>query len=146
MDAWAWWLIAVAVLATIEVLTLDLVFAMLAGGALAAAGVAGLEAGPGGPFGLGVQVGIGLVVAVAGVALLRPVALRHLRSTPETRTGTAALVGADAVVLAEVGPTGGQVKLAGEVWSARSYDRSSVYAAGEGVSVLQIDGATALVG
>lgn len=146
VDAWAWWLIAVAVLALIEVLTLDLVFAMLAGGALAAAGIAGLDSATGGPFGFAAQVIVGLAAAVAGLALLRPVALRHLRSTPALRTGAAALVGADAVVLAEVGPSAGQVKLAGEVWSARCYDGTSVFAPGAGVSVLQIDGATALVG
>ena len=38
-----------------------------------------------------------------------------------------------------------QVKLAGEVWSARSYDPSIVIEAGQSVNVLQIEGATALV-
>lgn len=135
-----WWLIAAAVLAVVELITLDLVFAMFAGGALAAAGVAAADGGP------VLQVAVGLGVAVGGLVLLRPVALRHLHTTPELRTGAAALVGTQALVLDEVGPSAGQVKLAGEVWSARCYDGQSVFGTGESVSVLSIDGATALVG
>ncbi len=140
MDAWAWLLIMGAVLVVVEIFTLDLIFAMLAGGALVAAGV-DLAGG-----GLGVAVGVGSVAAVAGLALLRPVAVRHLHSTPELRTGIAALVGREAVVLAQVDGRGGQVKLAGEVWSARSLDGMSVFDVGHEVQVLKIDGATALVG
>ncbi|WP_293773309.1 NfeD family protein [Sporichthya sp.] len=140
MDAWVWWIIAAAVLAAAEVFTFDLVFAQLSAGALAAAGVAGADGGT--PL----QIATGIVVALAGLVLLRPVALRHLRTTPELRTGVAALVGQQAEVLEDVGPRGGRVKLAGEVWSARSYDQTSVYGAGEDVAVIEIDGATALVG
>lgn len=145
MQAWAWWLILAAVFAVVEIITLDLVFAMLAGGALAAAGLAALDAGPA-SVGPAAQVGVGLSVTLAGLALLRPVALRHLRNVPELRTGTAALVGRDALVVQQVDGRGGQIKLAGEVWSARSFDGMSVFDVGAEVSVLQIDGATALVG
>ncbi|MGQ0624264.1 MAG: NfeD family protein [Sporichthyaceae bacterium] len=140
MDAWVWWLIAAAVLGVVEILTLDLVFAMLAGGALVAAAAAGAGASA------AAAGAIGLVAALAGLVALRPVALRHLKSTPELRTGTAALVGTQGRVLAEVGPGGGEIKLAGEIWSARAYDGLSVFEAGTEVSVLAIDGATALVG
>ncbi|HUR73066.1 MAG TPA: NfeD family protein [Sporichthya sp.] len=140
MDAWVWWVIAAAGLAAVEVFTLDLVFIMLAGGSLAAAGVAG------GNGNVALQLAIAVVVALVGLAGLRPVALRHLKTTPELRTGTAGLVGQEALVLEDVGPHGGRVKLAGEVWSARSYDGASTFPAGESIAVLQIDGATALVG
>lgn len=140
MHAWAWWLIVGAAFVVVEIFTLDLIFAMLAGGALVAAGIALIGAG------VPVQVGVGLVATVAGLALLRPVALRHLHTTPELRTGTAALVGRDATVLSQVDGRGGQVKLAGEVWSARAMDGMSVFEVGDEVQVLKIDGATALVG
>ena len=140
VDAWVWWVIAAAVLAAAEVFTLDLVFIMLAGGSLAAAGAAGADGN------VALQVAIAVVVAVAGLALLRPVALKHLKTTPELRTGTDALVGQDALVLEDVGPHTGRVKLAGEVWSARSYDGASTFAVGQSIAVLKIDGATALVG
>ena len=41
-------------------------------------------------------------------------------------------------------PTAGRVKLAGEIWSARSYDHS-VIEIGASVDVVEIQGATALV-
>lgn len=140
MDAWVWWVIVAAGLAVVEIFTLDLVFAMLAGGAIAAA------AGSGAGGNVAVQIAIAIVVALAGLVGLRPVALRHLKSTPELRTGTDALVGKQALVVEDVGPTDGRVKLAGEVWSARSYDGASTFVAGTSIAVLQIDGATALVG
>lgn len=144
MDAWAWWLIAGVALGAVEVLTLDLFFAMLAGGALTAAGVAGVS-GANGAGAVTVQAIVALVVALGGIVLVRPIALAHLKSTPATRTGTAALEGAGCVVLERVDPGGGRVKLAGEVWSARSYDGLSVFEPGSDVSVIRIDGATALV-
>ncbi len=140
MDAWVWWVIVAAGLAVVEILTLDLVFVMLAAGALGAAGVGGADGN------VALQIAVAIVVALAGLVGLRPVALRHLKNTPELRTGTAALVGKEALVLEDVGPQGGRVKLNGEVWSARSYDGASVFAAGQSIAVLQIDGATALVG
>ena len=140
MDAWVWWVIVAAVLAAAEAFTFDLVFIQLAVGSLASAGVAAADAEP------PVQILVGIVVSLAGLILLRPVALRHLRTTPDLRTGIAALVGQRAEVLEEVGPRGGRVKLAGEVWSARSADGASVFAVGVDVAVVRIDGATARVG
>jgi membrane protein implicated in regulation of membrane protease activity len=54
-------------------------------------------------------------------------------------------VGTRGVVLERVDGDGGQIKLAGEVWTARSYDEDEVIEAGARVEVLQIQGATALV-
>jgi membrane protein implicated in regulation of membrane protease activity len=145
VDAWVWWVIAAAALIGIEVLTLDLVFAMFAGGALAAAVVAGLDEVTGLPLGLPVQIVTAIVVAVALLAVVRPIALRHLRQPSATRTGVAALEGAKATVLERVDAHGGRVKLAGEVWSARSYDGLSEFDPGQSVDVIKIEGATALV-
>ena len=54
-------------------------------------------------------------------------------------------MGQSALVLERVDSNGGQVKLGGEVWSARSYDGAQVFEPGQRVSVLEIQGATALV-
>ena len=64
---------------------------------------------------------------------------------PQIRTGTAALIGREAVVLDEVTRDGGSIKLEGEVWTARPYDEDDVLAPGARVQVVQIKGATALV-
>ena len=136
---WAIWVGLAVVLGLVEVTTLDLTFLMLAAGGLAGAGAAGVGA----PFAL--QAVVAIVVAVAMLGVVRPVALRHLRTPAAIRTGTAALVGASAVALERVDGRGGQVKLKGEVWSARTYDPSMVIEAGRNVEVVQIDGATAVV-
>lgn len=136
---WAAWLSLAVVLGVVEVTTLDLTFLMLSAGALAGTGVALA----GGPFFL--QAIAALVTAVAMLALVRPVALRHLRTPGATRTGTAALVGSEAVAIERVDAHSGFVKLKGEVWSARSYDPTHVIEPGRHVEVMQIDGATAVV-
>lgn len=139
MSLWVWWVVGAVVLGIIEVATLDLVFLMLAGGALAAASAVALGAGA--PL----SVAVFIVVSVALLGVVRPVALRHLRQPPAHRTGVAALVGASAVVLERVDAQAGRVKLAGEVWSARAYDESQVIEPGTPVDVVEIRGATALV-
>jgi membrane protein implicated in regulation of membrane protease activity len=70
-----------------------------------------------------------------------------LRTTPQLRTGTAALVGRSAVVLERIANDEGVgcVRLEGEVWTARAYDEDRVFEAGTRVQVLEIRGATALV-
>lgn len=56
-----------------------------------------------------------------------------------------ALIGGKATVLSTVDETGGQVKLNGEVWSARAFDEKQVIEPGTAVTVMEIAGATAIV-
>ena len=136
---WVAWFGLAAVFGIVEVTTLDLVFAMLATGALAAA-VTGLLTDS-----AGLQILVFLVVSVAMLAVARPLALRHLHTPVAIRTGTAALIGEQGVVLEAVSADSGRVKLKGEVWSARAFDPDRSIAAGQHVEVVQIDGATAIV-
>jgi membrane protein implicated in regulation of membrane protease activity len=136
---WVAWIVAALILGGIEITTLDLTFLMLAAGAGAGAGAAALGAP------LLVQVIVAVVVAISMLGVVRPVALRHLRTPLETRTGVAALVGRQAVVLQRVDRHTGQVKLGGEVWTARCYDPHHVIEPGRTVDVVSIDGATAVV-
>lgn len=138
-NAWLGWVVVALVLAGVEITTLDLIFLMLAAGAVAGAGAAVLGA----PLLLQVLVAGG--AALAMILVVRPVALRHLRTPIETRTGVQALVGRQAVVVDRVSAAGGTVKLAGEVWSARSFDPAETHEAGTTVEVVEIDGATAVV-
>jgi membrane protein implicated in regulation of membrane protease activity len=139
MDEWVWWMIAGGVLAVGEIATLGFFLGPIAIAAVTAAIVA-LAGG-----GLAVQWIVFIAVSLASLLVLRPVAKRHLRTPGQLRTGTAALIGRPAVVLERVDRDGGQVKLAGEVWSARSYDDDEAFEPGARVEVLKIDGATALV-
>ena len=139
MDAWVLWLIATALLVVGEMLTTSLVLGMIAGGTTAA----GIVAAVGG--GGAIQVGAFAVVSLAMLVVVRPVAARHLRTPAPIRTGVAALVGAEAEVLSDVGAKDGRIKLQGEIWSARAYDGESEYVVGSVVRVVEISGATALV-
>ena len=139
MDDWVWWMIAAGVLAVGEIATLGFFLGPIAVAAVAAAIVA-LVGG-----GLAVQWIVFIAMSLASLLVLRPIATRHLRTPARLRTGTAALVGSQAVVIELVDRDGGQVKLAGEVWSARSYDEDESFEPGARVEVMKIDGATALV-
>jgi membrane protein implicated in regulation of membrane protease activity len=56
-----------------------------------------------------------------------------------------ALEGKSALVLDRVARHEGQVKLDGEIWTARPLNDNDVYEAGDHVTVVHIDGATAVV-
>jgi membrane protein implicated in regulation of membrane protease activity len=139
MPEWAWWLVAAAALAGGEVLTLGFFLGPIA----VAAVLAALVAVVGGPLSL--QVAAFVLGSIASLAIVRPIARRHMRTPLQTRTGTAALIGSRAIVLEQVDADSGQVKIGGEVWSARAFDEDDVYEPGERVEVLRIEGATALV-
>ncbi|MEU9325906.1 NfeD family protein [Streptomyces canus] len=139
IDAWVWWLVGAAALGIPLVVTAMPEFGMLAAGAVAAAIAAGL----GGD--IVVQVLVFAVVAVALIAVVRPIATRHRSQRPQLVTGVDALKGKQAVVLERVDNAGGRIKLAGEVWSARSLDTGRAYEVGQEVDVVDIEGATAIV-
>ncbi|MGV9341889.1 NfeD family protein [Streptomyces sp. NPDC003688] len=139
IGAWVWWLVGAAALGIPLVITAMPEFGMFAVGAVAAAVVAGLG------FGVVIQVLTFVVVSVALIAVVRPIALRHDRQRPRLATGVDALKGKQAVVLERVDASGGRVKLAGEIWSARALDASRAYEVGQEVDVVDIEGATALV-
>jgi len=136
---WAVWLGAAMLLGVAELASLDLVLLMLAAGCLvgAGAGAAGL------PFLL--QALAAALASVAMLVLVRPSVVRRLHSGPTLQHGAAALVGKEGFALSEVDARGGQVKLAGEVWTARPYDDSAVIPSGARVQVFEIRGATAYV-
>jgi membrane protein implicated in regulation of membrane protease activity len=139
MPDWAFWLLAAAALAGGEIMTLGFFLGPIAIAAILAA----LIAVVGGPVPL--QVIAFLLGSIASLAIVRPIARRHMRTPPQIRTGTAALVGAPCVVLARVDRDNGQVKIGGEVWTARAYDDDDVFEPGMRVEVMRIEGATALV-
>jgi membrane protein implicated in regulation of membrane protease activity len=139
IDAWVWWLVGAAALGIPLVMTAMPEFGMFAVGAVAAALAAGLGGG------VVVQVLTFVVVSVALIAVVRPIAARHRAQRPRFATGVDALKGRQAVVLERVDGTGGRIKLAGEVWSARSLDTGRAFEVGQEVDVVEIEGATAIV-
>ena len=136
---WAAWLGLAVVLGIVEVTSLDLMFAMLAVGALSGS-ITALVVNN-----IAIEILVALAVAIGMLFVVRPIALSHLRTPHAIRTGVAALIGEHGVVTEQVDQHKGRIKLRGEVWSARTYDPSHVIAAGKSVEVMQIDGATAIV-
>ena len=138
--AWLWWLGGALVLGVVEMLTVDLIFLMFAGGALAAMLVALLGA-PG-----WAQILVFAAVSLVLLLAVRPWAKRVLdRSTPDSFTNVAEHVGREATVLVDVTDRAGRVKLVGEVWTARAARPGVVLPTGTTVRVVRIDGAIAVV-
>jgi membrane protein implicated in regulation of membrane protease activity len=133
------WLVVALGAGVFEVLTVDFTFLMVGGGAALAALAAVL--GVPGP----IQI---LLFALASVLLVlgvRPPLKRWVANTPEVRLGVAGLVGRPARVLRTVTEATGEVKLGGEVWTARLAPGERSLEVGSEVHVLAIDGATAVV-
>ena len=140
MPAAVLWLIAALGLAGAEALTGDMFLLMLGGGALAAAATSWLVDLP-----VWTDGAVFLVASVLLLRLVRPALQRRLRPAVSIETGAGALPGKSALVLDQVARYGGRVKLAGEVWTARPFNDGGVYEPGEQVTVMHIDGATAVV-
>jgi membrane protein implicated in regulation of membrane protease activity len=140
MSAAVIWLIVALGLAGAEALTGDMFLLMLGGGALAAAGSSWLLNPP-----IWVDGAVFLLVSVLLLSLVRPVLRRHLTPPQSLSTGIAALEGKRALVLDHVAHDEGQVKVDGQVWTARPLNEGDEFEPGEQVTVMRIDGATAVV-
>ncbi|WP_433655716.1 NfeD family protein [Nocardia sp. CA-128927] len=134
------WLVAGILLAAAEMLTGDLTLLMLGVAALGTAGVSAVA-----DTTLVVDAIVFGVLTLVLFLGVRPLLRRRFGTPPPTPTNVDALQGKSALVLEEVGAHSGQVKLGGEVWTARPMDESEVYEPGTKVYVMRIEGATAVV-
>jgi membrane protein implicated in regulation of membrane protease activity len=134
------WLISALVLAGAEALTGDMFLLMLGGGALAAALTSWLTDWPVWADGT-----VFLIVSVLLLVLVRPALRRRLTPARAPQMGIQALEGKNALVLDRVARDEGQVKLDGQVWTARPLNDADVYEPGDSVTVVHIHGATAVV-
>jgi membrane protein implicated in regulation of membrane protease activity len=134
------WLVFALGLAGAEALTGDMFLLMLSGGALAAAGSSWLLDLP-----VWADGAVFLIVSVLLLVLVRPALRRKLTAGKGLPEPVRALEGKNALVLGRVSQHDGQVKLDGEVWTARPFNDDDVYEPGDSVTVMHIDGATAVV-
>ena len=141
MDPWLLWLIAAGLFAAGEVASLDLVLLMFAGGAVGAMAVALV----GGATVL--QLVAFIVISGVLLALVRPIATKHLTErTPLQLDGVDSLIGRTAKVTREIDYSGGRIRMGADEWSARTQHSGESFAVGATVRILQVDGATAVVG
>ena len=141
MAAWLLWLIAAGLFAAGEVVSLDLVLLMFAGGALGGMTVALL--------GGATVLQMIAFIAVSGLLLVlaRPIAQRHLTErTPLQLDGVDSLIGRTAKVTREIDSSSGRIRMGADEWSARTQHSGETFAVGSTVRILQVDGATAVVG
>ena len=121
--------------------SLDLVLLMFAGGALGGMTVALL----GGPVAFQLLAFIGVSAVLLG--LVRPIAKKHLTDrTPLQLDGVETLIGRTATVTRAVDTNGGRIRLGADEWSARSQHGGEAFPVGARVRIMQVDGATAVVG
>lgn len=136
------WLLLAAALVGGELLLGDLSLLMLGGGALAA----------GGATAAGAPTWAAAVVFAAVTALLliavRP-ALRRRMAAPdraaELEGGTRSLAGRTGVVVEDVDGLSGLVRVDGALWSARALVVGAAFGPGDRVTVVHVDGNTAVV-
>ena len=141
MAAWLLWLIAAGLFAAGEIASLNLVLLMFAGGALGGMTVALL----GGATVL--QLLAFIVVSGLLLVLVRPIATKQLTDrTPLQLDGVETLVGRTAKVTRPVDSSGGRIRMGADEWSARSQHSGEQFDVGATVRILQVDGATAVVG
>src|SRR5947209_3483517 len=138
MSTWIWWVIAACAFGVGEMLTMSFFLAPFAFGAALAA----LVSAVGAPDAAAWVVFIACTVLT--LLFVRPFVSKQLHSGPALRTGAAALVGKQAIVLERIANDEGAgcVKIDGEVWTARAFD-DEVIERGTKVHVMEIKGATA---
>lgn len=138
-----YWLIAVAVLLLIEILTLGLTTIWFAGGALAAF-LAALLHGP-----LYLQFFVFIVVSFVLLMFTRPVAVKYFNQK-RVRTNVDALIGKECRVLEEINnfKGTGRVDVGGQEWTARQAlqkNEEESIPAGEAVIITAVSGVKLLV-
>jgi membrane protein implicated in regulation of membrane protease activity len=130
MPDWAIWFVVGAGLLAGELLVTAAI--------LGPVGLAAFGAGIVAAVGASSEVQIASFIGLTLLSLLfaRPIAKRHLLAPPaELRTNAPALVGEPALVLERVDRDSGQVKVGGDVWSARSGNTDEVFEPGDRVIV-----------
>jgi membrane protein implicated in regulation of membrane protease activity len=140
MSDWLFWLIAAVVLLVIEATTTAFV-ALYFGIAAALTAILAIAGAP-----LALQVGAFAVLSIGGVVATRPALKRLSSRAPALRTGVDAMRGRKGIVIKPIGELEpGQVKVEGEIWSARCYFDGERIAEGARVEVVEVRGVTALV-
>lgn len=132
------WAIAGVLLVVAEVLSGELVLAMLGAAALGTAGASALGVPP------GPDLAVFAVLSGLLVLLVRPAVNRRLRVHEAVNTGTRSLLGARAEVVEAITARTGTIRIGGALWSARTLHDDDL-AAGTAVVVVEISGATAVV-
>ena len=88
------------------------------------------------------QVIVFLVISIVGIILDKTLLQKYLPNTKDTKTNIDAIIGEKCVVNEKIDNLAGcgQVKVNGQIWSARSVDENEVFEAGEVLVIVAIEG------
>lgn len=126
----------------LEFLIGDLSMLMVAGGALAAAGVS-LADTP-----LWVDIAVFAVTSIGLMGMVRPMLRRKMFTgvdSDKVESNPRQLTGRTASVEEAVDDRTGMIRIAGELWSARALVPGVMFSPGDRVTIVSIDGNTAVV-
>ena len=134
------WIALMVILIVIEVATVNLVTIWFACGACGAALVSVFL-----PNNLIVQAAVFVLITAVLLPLTRPLVKKFAGKT--TRTNADRSIGEKAVVIEKIDNLAaqGQVKVLGQVWSARAQNQDTTYDVGESVIVEHIEGVKVIV-
>lgn len=112
------------------------------------------------PFALGGMAALGSLLLISNSLLLQLIVFilfttigfllfyplnRKLQRSNSTKTNTQALLGKEALSISSITENGGQIKLNGEIWTAKSWLENEIIENENKVEVVKIEGATAIV-
>ncbi|MCD8018037.1 MAG: NfeD family protein [Clostridiales bacterium] len=135
-----YWLIAAAAFLVIEILTMGLTTVWFAGGTLVGTVAAWLR------MALWVQVAVFVVVSVVLLVLTRPLAMKYVNNRT-VKTNADSLIGCTCIVTQTINnlQAEGQVKIKGQVWTARSLSDDDILEKDTKVVVREISGVKLMV-
>lgn len=137
---WCFWLIVAGIFFVVEIITVGFLVFWLGIGALLAM-VASIFTNN-----IAIQTAVFVVSSAILIPLTKPLADKFINKKDIVPTNTYSLIGKHGVVIADINPieATGQVKVNGEIWSAKSDDETSI-SKGLEVEILKIDGVKLVV-
>lgn len=137
---WCFWLIAAGIFFVFEIITTGFLVFWLGIGALLAMITSFISES------IAIQTGVFVISSAILIPLTKPLADKFISNKDTAPTNTYSLIGKHGIVTIDINPieATGQIKVNGEIWSAKTEDELSI-PKGTEVEVLKIDGVKLIV-
>lgn len=137
---WKFWLVICGICLAIEAVTVGFLVFWFAVGAILALCASFITDN------IVIQSAIFLISSTALMFLTKPVVDKYMKKTKQTSTNAFSIIGKEALVIEDIDTINGkgQIKIGGEVWSAKS-DDNIVIPKESKVEIISIDGVKVLV-
>lgn len=137
---WVLWLIAAGVFFVVEMATVGFLVFWLGIGALLAMITSFITSN------LAIQFAVFLISSTLLIIFTKPLVNKFVKIPNEVKTNAYSIIGKKAIVIAPINNIEGtgQIKIDGDVWSAKSYNEENIPKNSE-VEIVEIDGVRAVV-